>query len=110
MTEQLRNFARGKILLGGNTSRTWLILGGIIACGVIMIASSHSMERKVHKIASLRDEVREMRSRYAEAHQELTELRVESNVARTLKAKGILPASGPPYKLVVSSNATDDEQ
>lgn len=69
-----------------------------------MIASSHSADRKVHEIAKLNEEVKELRSAFVEGRSQLMRLKMESSVRRKLAAKGLGPSTIPPKKIMVKSN------
>ena len=68
-----------------------------------MIASSHSADRKVHEIAKLNEEVKEMRSAFVDSREKLMGLKMESSVRKKLIVKGIVPSTIPPKKIIVKS-------
>lgn len=70
---------------------------------IIMIASSHSADKKVHDIARLNNEVKELRSAFMEARKHLMGLKMESAVISKMNAKGLAPSVIPPKKIIVKS-------
>ena len=70
---------------------------------VIMIASSHSADRKVYKIAKLNEDVKELRSAFVEGRSKLMKLKMESSVIKKLADKGLSPSEIPPKKIKVKS-------
>lgn len=95
------NILKGKFLIGGDASGNW---GFILFCtllAIFMIASSHSAERKVHEIARLNQQVRELRSEFVDGRFFLMRLKMESVVAPKMEAKGLKASDVPPYKIVV---------
>ena len=66
-----------------------------------MIASSHSADRKVHEIAKLNEEVKELRSALIDGRKKLMHLKMESTIRLKLKESGILPSDVPPKKIKV---------
>ena len=51
-TDEIKNILRGKFLVEGKeATRNWFFISFLFALGVIMIASSHMVDRKVHQIA-----------------------------------------------------------
>lgn len=99
------NILKGKFLISGDVSGNW---GFILFCtllAIIMIASSHSAERKVHEIAKLNNEVREMRSEFVDGRSYLMRMKMESVVTKRMNGRGILPSQNPPHKIVVKSEA-----
>lgn len=66
-----------------------------------MIASSHSADRKVHEIAQLTEEVKELNSEFVDGRKKLMDLKMESNVREKLAKKGLGPSDAPPQKIKV---------
>ena len=75
----------------------------ISALAIIMIASSHSADRKVHDIARLSNEAKELRSEFIEGRGNLMELKFESTVVKKMKEKGLQLSEIPPIKIKVKS-------
>lgn len=68
-----------------------------------MIASSHSADRKVHKVAALNEEVKELRSEFVDARGDVQRLKLESKITETLKVNGLYPSEIAPKKIRVQS-------
>jgi len=68
-----------------------------------MIASSHSADKKVHEIARLNNEVKELRSAYIDGCSRLMDMRMESNVSQKMAERGLRPSETPPQKIRVKS-------
>ena len=68
-----------------------------------MIASSHSADRKVHEIAQINEEVKELRSLFVDGRSKLMRLKMESSVRRKLADKGVVPSGIPPKKIKVKT-------
>lgn len=68
-----------------------------------MIASSHSADKKVHEIARLNNEVKELRSAFVDRRKQLMGLKMESSVIKKMEVKGIKPSIIPPKKIIVKS-------
>jgi len=79
----------------------------ISVLAIIMIASSHSADRKVHKIAKLSNEAKELRSAFVDGRKLLSELKKESVVAAKMKVKGLKTSEVPPQKIKVKSKKQD---
>jgi hypothetical protein len=70
-----------------------------------MIASSHSADKKVHKIAKLSNEVKELRSAFVDGRSILMKLKMESSIRKKMAEKGLRPSDIPPKKIkIVSQN------
>ena len=68
-----------------------------------MIASSHSADKKVHEIARLNNEVKELRSAFVDGRKKLMGLKMESSVIIKMTEKGLAPSVIPPKKIKVKS-------
>lgn len=68
-----------------------------------MIASSHSADQKVHEIARLNNEVKELRSLMVEGRKTLMGLKMQSSVVDKVSEKGIQTSLIPPKKIKVKS-------
>ena len=68
-----------------------------------MIASSHSADRKVHEIAQLNNEVKELRSKFVDGRSKLMRLKMESSIQKKMAEKGLKPSEIPPKKIKVKS-------
>ncbi len=68
-----------------------------------MIASSHSADKKVHEIARLNNEVKELRSAFVDGRKKLMGLKMESSVLVKMTKKGLAPSVIPPKKIKVKS-------
>jgi hypothetical protein len=68
---------------------------------IIMIASSHSADKKVHDIAKLTNEVKELRSAFVDGRSKLMRLKMESSIINKVAEKGIVISEIPPTKIRV---------
>lgn len=69
-----------------------------------MIGSSHSADTKVHQIAALNEEVKELRSEFVDVRSDMQQLKLESTVMHIVEAKGLYPSEVPPKQIKVKSN------
>lgn len=90
--------------MSGDAPKNWtfLIFASLLAS--IMIASSHSADRKVHQVAALNEEVRELRSEFVAMRSHVQRLKLESSVMASLMKDGLHPSETPPKKIKVKSN------
>ena len=87
-TDEIKNILRGKFLVEGKeATRNWFFISFLFALGVIMIASSHMVDRKVHQIAKLNDEVNELKSEFVDVRSRLQKVRLESSLLEQLESK-----------------------
>ena len=97
------NILKGTFLVSDDSFKNWRMIIFLSILAIVMIASSHSADRKVHEIARLGEEVKEYRSAFIEGRSVLMKLKMESNVREKLASKEVLPSSEPPKKIKVKS-------
>lgn len=68
---------------------------------IVMIASSHSADKKVYEIAKLKNEVNELRSIFIEGRSKLMRLKMESVVVVKMQKKGLSSSLIPPKKIKI---------
>ena len=66
-----------------------------------MIYSGHLIDQKVHTIAKLGEEVKELRSEFVDVRSRLQRIKLESTVLSTLKDTGLKQSQTPPNKIKV---------
>ncbi len=102
MKKGFYNLLRANFLVSRDAVKNWRFIVFCTALAIIMIASSHSAEKKVHEIAELHNEVRELRSEFVERRSALMKIKMESTITRKLGASGVGPSETPPYKIKVN--------
>lgn len=103
MKNAIYSFLKGKFLVSDEAVEHWKFILTCTLLAIVMIASSHSAERKVHRIAEMEKEVKELRSEFVDARTSLMNLKLESTIVEKMKAQGIVPAKKPPVKIIVGS-------
>ena len=88
-------------MVSDDSFKNWRFILFLSALAVVMIESSHRADRKVHEIAKLNEEVKELRSELIDGRKRLMYLKMESSVRKKLSEKGILPSDVPPKKIKV---------
>jgi len=101
MKKSVYSILKGKFLVSDDSFKNWRMILFISVLAIVMIASSHSADKKVHEIARLGNEAKELRSAFIEGRGELMELKKESVVARKMKEKGLKTSEEPPQKIKV---------
>ena len=102
MREGFYNLLRANFLISRDAVNNWRFIVFCTLLAIIMIASSHSAERKVHKIAKLHTEVRELKSEFVDRRSALMRIKMESTITQKMKDRGIVPSENPPYKIKVN--------
>lgn len=103
MKTNIYKLLKGTFLVSDDSFKNWRFILFVSALAIIMIASSHSADKKVYEIARLKNEVNEMRSAFIDGRSRLMKLKMESNVVEVMKEKGIAPSVIPPKKIKVKS-------
>ncbi|HLV15673.1 MAG TPA: FtsL-like putative cell division protein [Xanthomarina sp.] len=103
MRKKLKNILKGTFLVNDDASKYWGVILFLSFLAFVMIASSHSADNKVHKIARLNNEAKELRSAFVDGRKKLMELKKESVVEMKMKEKGLAISEIPPTKLKVKT-------
>lgn len=101
MKKGFYNILKANFLISEDAVKNWRFIVFCTVLAIIMIASSHSAERKVHQIARLNNEVRELRSEFVERRSDLMKIKMESSITKKMVEKGIGPSEAPPNKIRV---------
>jgi type II secretory pathway component PulL len=99
--QRVYDLLKGKFLVDEDAPKTWRLLIFLAILALIMIASSHSVDKKVQKIAQLDKERRELRSRHVETKSNLMKLKMESSITKKLAEKGLYISENPPQKIKI---------
>ena len=101
---KINDILRGRFLVSDDSFKNWRVIVFILVLALIMTASSHRADKKVHEIARLTDEVKELRSALFDGRTKLMQLKMESNVVQSMKVNNIAPSEIPPKKIIVKSS------
>ena len=103
MKTGLLNILKGKFLVSGDAPKNWSFIIFASFLAAVMIGSSHSADKKVHQIAALNEEVKELRSEFVDVHKDIQKRKLESTVAQSLEQKGLYPSETPPKKIRIKT-------
>ncbi|MCB0445611.1 MAG: FtsL-like putative cell division protein [Gelidibacter sp.] len=103
MKKNIYSILKGKFLISDDSFKNWRVIIFISVLAIIMIASSHSADKKVHEIAQLNNEVKEWRSAFVDGRSKLMRLKMESTIINKMAEKGITPSVIPPQKIKVKT-------
>jgi hypothetical protein len=82
--------------------RNWKMIIYLSILALIMIASAHSTDRKIFKIAQLNDELKMLKSEFIEQRTNLMNFKMETKIIKELEPLGIGPAKIPPIKIIIA--------
>ena len=97
--QNVYNLLKGKFLVDEDAPKNWTMLIFLAILALIMIASAHSVDNKVQKIAALNKKKRELRSEHIAPRSELMNLKMESSITKKVAEKGLFISENPPQKI-----------
>ena len=103
MKKNFYNIVRGTFLVSDDAIKNWRFIIFLSLLALIMIASSHSADKKVHKIAALNDEVKELKSEYVDVRMKLMQVKMESRIINAMAKRGLQPSVTPPQIIRIST-------
>ena len=99
----LLDILKGKFLVSGDAPKNWLFIVFASFLDTVMIGSSHSADKKVHQIAALNEEVKELRNEFVDVRSDVQQLKLESKITEILQVDELYPSNVPPKKIKVKS-------
>lgn len=102
MKKNIIALLKGKFLISNDSVKNWRFILFASVLAVIMIASSHSVDKKVLEIAQMNEKVKELRSEFIDTRFQLQKQKLESNITSKVKEKGLAPSSVPPKKIKIA--------
>jgi len=103
MKSNIYSILKGTFLVNDDSFKNWRFIIFISGLALVMIASSHSADKKVYDIARLNNEVKEFRSAFVDGRSKLMRLKMESEITTKMKDKGLSQSVNPPKKIKVKS-------
>ena len=100
--KKLKSFLNIDFLVKDNSSKNWKMILFISTLAVIMISSGHSADKKIFRISSLNTSIKSLKSDFIQIKEELLILKKESSITQKLLSRGVVPASLPPIKIILS--------
>jgi hypothetical protein len=101
MKQNLLNIIKGKFLVNDDALKNWRFIVFLSFLALIMISSSHSADKKVHRIAKLSNEVKELKSEYVDVRMKLMQSRMETKIIDAMEVRGLAPSEIPPQKIKI---------
>lgn len=102
MKKNFYNIIKGRFLVSDDALKNWRFIIFLSALALIMIASSHSADKKVHEIAALNNQVKELKSEYVDLRMRLMQVKMESRIIGAMELKGLSPSETPPQKIIIT--------
>lgn len=105
MKDNIYHILKGKFLVSEDALKNWKFIIFLSLLALIMIASSHSADKKVHRIAALNNQVKELKSEYVDVRMKLMRSKMESRIIRAMAPRGLAPSTTPPIKIQITNGS-----
>ena len=105
MKDNIYHILKGKFLVSEDALKNWKFIIFLSLLALIMIASSHSADKKVHRIAALNNQVKELKSEYVDVRMKLMRAKMESRIIRAMAPRGLAPSTTPPIKIQITNGS-----
>ena len=92
----------GNFLIEEGSLKNWKLVTFLFIMAIIMIFSSHSIDKKIIFIGDLKNDVSVLESKFLENRKSVMKLKMESNVSSIMKERGIKSFNKPPKKIIVN--------
>ncbi len=104
MKQGFYNIIKGKFLVSDDALKNWRFIIFLSVLALIMIGSSHTADKKVHRIAELNNDVKELKSEYLDIRKKLMQSKMESKITAAMAQRGLMPSETPPQKIRITTN------
>jgi len=101
MKQKFYNIIKGKFLINEDALKNWRFILFLSGLALVMIASSHNADRKVHQIAKLNSEVKELKSEYVDVRMKLMRCKMETKIINAMVNRGLTLSETPPQKIKI---------
>lgn len=103
MKKNFYNIIKGRFLVSDDAFKNWRFIIFLSVLALVMIGSSHSADKKVHVIARLSDDVKELKSEYVDVRMQLMQAKMESKIIKAMVDRGLFPSVTPPQKIIINT-------
>ncbi len=104
MKKNFYNLIKGKFLVSDDAFKNWRFIIFLSILALIMIASSHQADKKVHEISRLNNEVKELKSEYVDVRMKLMQAKMETKIIRSMENRGLFPSEIQPQKIIIKKS------
>ena len=103
MRKKIIDIIAGKFILEKTNIKNVRFILFVFCLALIMIYSSHSVDRKIYDINKLNNELSSVESNYLKTRKELMNSKMESSIRLKLIDKQIKPSLDPPIKILITN-------
>ena len=104
MRKGIIDILKGKFLVSGDAPKNWLFIIFASILATVMIASSHSADKKVHQVAALNEQIKELKNEFVDMRSDVRRLKLESTITENVMVDDLFPSEVPPRKIKVKTN------
>lgn len=104
MKNNFYNLIKGKFLVSDDSFKNWRFIIFLSLLALMMIASSHQADKKVHQIAQLSNQVKELKSEYVDVRMILMQSKMETKILTAMQQRGLYSSETPPQKIIIKKN------
>ena len=101
MRNKIIDIIAGKFILEKTNTKTVRFILFVFFLGLVMIYSSHSVDRKIYDINKLNNDLSSVENVYLKTRKELMNSKMESTIRQKLVDKKIKPSLDPPIKILI---------
>ena len=98
---KINKIVLGNFLIEEGSLKNWRFIIFLFSLAIIMIFSSHSVDKKIISIADLQYEISVLESEFLENRKSVMRLKMESNVASFMIEREIKSSKNPPKKVII---------
>ena len=102
MKNKATQFISGSFLLSKDSYKNWILIFVFSFLSLLMINSSHSVDKKIHEISRLKESIKLHKSEFVDTRTHLIRYKLESAVSKKINEMGISSPSEPPIKIIVN--------
>lgn len=110
MKEKFYDIIRGSFFVSDESPRNWRFIIFLSGLALVMIASSHSADKKVRRISQLHVQVKELKSEYVDVRIQYMQSQMESRIIANLEGRGFAPSESPPKRIRIVKVNTEEKQ
>jgi hypothetical protein len=101
--EKVYGVLKGNFLISEDSFKNWKFLLFIVFLMLLIIASSHSADKKVMKITQLNKEIQEKRAEFVDVRTISMGMKLESSIRKKVISLDLKPSENPPQLIRVTS-------
>ena len=99
--QKIYNVLKGRFLVDEDALKNWVFILFLTFLALMMISSSHRVDKKVQKIARLTRQRKELRAQFVATRSDLMKMKMESAIVEKLEKRDLQVSNVPPIKIKI---------